>query len=138
LEWALAAGYRHIDTAEYYKNEHFIGDCIHRLLEKFGLKREDIWITCKVPPWRMSYDEAKLSMTLSLQNLKMDYIDLVLIHWPSASHGLESGFKCRSSTWKAMEEFKAKGLVRSIGVSNFTPRHITELMPHVESKISVN
>lgn len=91
-------------------------------MKDFGLKREDLFITSKIPPSHQGYDKAKQSIEASLEKLDLDYIDLMLIHWPG-SVGLtqkdERNREYRHGTWRALEEYVDKGLIMSIGVSNF-------------------
>ena len=84
------------------------------------MKREDLWVTTKIPPYLMDYESGKESIKGSVDALSLGsgYIDLALIHWPTSIIG-EPGLENRLATWKALEECKAEGLVRSIGVSNF-------------------
>lgn len=106
-------------------------------MEKYGIKREDIWITTKIAVWSMAYENAKESMQQSLNLLGLDYLDLVLIHWPTSIVS-EPGEVGRLETWKAMEEFKSDGKVKSIGVSNFLVKHLESMLPKMKVKPSVN
>ncbi|XP_076458388.1 glyoxal reductase-like isoform X2 [Babylonia areolata] len=107
---ALKKGYKMIDTATLYGNQSDVG----KGLKKSGVKREDVFIVTKL--WTNGYESCKEEFTESLRKLDCGYIDLYLIHSPSAGHVLES--------YKAMMEFQQKGLVRSIGVSNFGIQHL--------------
>ncbi len=111
VEAALAAGYRHIDTAAMYDNEEAVG----RGLANGGVKRDDIWVTTKA--WRTEWrrDALLASARNSLDKLKLSQVDLLLIHWPDPAMILEE-------TIDALNEAKALGLARHIGVSNFPPR----------------
>ena len=102
---ALKVGYRHIDTAFYYKNERQVGNA----LKKSGLPREEIFLTTKITGAK-NYKQACEMIDLALEKLQTDYIDLMLIHWP---HGDNLGM------YKAMEDYLEKGKLRSIGLSNF-------------------
>ncbi|CRL04289.1 CLUMA_CG017387, isoform A [Clunio marinus] len=131
LEHALAAGYRHIDTAVVYRNEEHIGEALKTLLPKFNLQREDIFITSKLIPSLNQTEEDVVSLVKqSLKNLQTDYIDLYLIHWPGVS-GLQSehkdNSKYRNNTWATLIKLHQSGLIRSIGVSNYLIRHLEEL-----------
>jgi len=112
---ALEVGYRHIDTAMIYGNEAGVG----RAVRESGLPREDIFVTTKL--WNTDHERAREALEGSLERLGLDYVDLYLIHWPKL------GLDKRVETWAAMEQARAEGLVRSIGLSNFTPRFLSEI-----------
>lgn len=83
--WAVKYGYTHLDTAAFYRNEKDVGEQVRRAMQEFGLKRENLFITSKIPPDLQGYDKAKKCIEKSLANLDLDYIDLMLIHWPGTS-----------------------------------------------------
>lgn len=122
---ALKAGYRHIDTAAAYFNEEDVG----RAVRDSGIPREEIFITSKLWLQDYGYEGAKKGIARSLRKLGMEYIDLYLIHQP---YGDVPG------AWRAMEEAKAAGLLRSIGVSNMTPKIWREFVPQFATKPAVN
>ena len=122
---ALEVGYRHIDTAEMYGNEKEVGEAIHRS----GLDRTDVFITTKLSNDAHEPDDARQAFDESLKALGVDYVDLFLIHWPLPTR-YDGDYV---STWKTLEEFYREGRARSIGVSNFQPRHLRRL--HTESDI---
>ncbi|BER93266.1 aldo/keto reductase [Atrimonas thermophila] len=105
---ALELGYRHIDTAEFYDNEEFIG----KALRRSGIAREEIFLTSKVWYTHLRYAEVLKALDRSLEKLQTDYLDLYLIHWPNSEVPLEE-------TLQAMAEAKEQGKIRHIGVSNF-------------------
>jgi len=105
---ALELGYRHIDTAEFYDNESYIGQA----LRKSGIAREEIFLTSKVWYTHLRYPEVLRALDRSLEKLQTEYLDLYLVHWPSQEVPLEE-------TLQAMAEAKDKGKIRHIGVSNF-------------------
>lgn len=111
---ALEVGVRHIDTAAIYGNEEGVGAAI----AKSGIPREDLYVTTKL--WVADFKQGKTKEALrtSLEKLGLDYVDLYLIHWPSPED------EKYLEAWKALEELKAEGLTRSIGVSNFLPEHL--------------
>lgn len=115
---ALQAGYRSIDTAAIYENEEGVGAG----LSDAGLPRAEVFVTTKIWNRDQGTEAAKHALQKSLERLKLDYVDLLLIHWPSPKQDkyLE--------TWMAMIEMKNQGLVRSIGVSNFTAAHLQRLI----------
>ena len=112
---ALKAGYRLIDTAAYYGNEEEVGNAI----KKCGIPREEIFITTKLWICDQGYEKAKKGFERSLKHLQVDYIDLFLIHQP---------FGDIYGSWKAMEELYEEGKIRAIGVSNFTPDRLIDLI----------
>jgi len=122
---ALEAGYRHIDTATAYFNEEEVG----RAIKDSSIPREEIFVTSKLWLSHYGYNKAKIGIERSLKKLSLDYIDLYLIHQP---YGDVVG------AWKAMEEAKADGKLKSIGVSNMTPKIWNEFVPQFVTKPSVN
>ncbi|KAF0426177.1 aldo/keto reductase [Pediococcus acidilactici] len=122
---ALAAGYRHVDTAVAYFNEQEVG----RAIKDSGIPREQIWVTSKLWLQDYGYESAKKAIDLSLQKLGLDYIDLYLIHQP---YGDVPG------AWQAMEAAKKAGKIRSIGVSNMTPKIWQHFVPQFETIPAVN
>ena len=122
---ALKAGYRHIDTAAAYFNEADVG----RAVRDSGIPREEIFVTSKLWLQDYGYEAAKKGLETSLEKLGMDYVDLYLLHQP---YGDVAG------AWKALEEARAAGKIRSIGVSNMTPRIWKEFVPQFETVPAVN
>ena len=122
---ALKVGYRHIDTAAAYFNEAEVGKAVR----DSGISREEIFVTSKLWLQDYGYEAAKKGIDASLSKLGLDYIDLYLLHQP---YGDVAG------AWKALEEAKAQGKIRSIGVSNMTPRLYTELTADFATKPAVN
>jgi 2,5-diketo-D-gluconate reductase A len=125
---ALEAGYRHIDTAEMYRNEIEVGEAVR----DSGLKREDIFVTSKLNNGAHEPADAARAFDNTLAALDIDYVDLFLIHWPMPAVG---DFV---ETWKAMEKMYAGGKVRAIGVSNFQPAHIRRLLDSTDIIPAVN
>lgn len=122
---ALKAGYRHIDTAAYYQNQTGIGKAIAQC----GLPREELFITSKVWNTDRGYDQTMAAFNKALDELGLDYLDLYLIHWPA--NRKQFGNQARvinADTWRALEYLYQAGKVRAIGVSNFMPNHLQELM----------
>lgn len=122
---ALKAGYRHIDTAAAYMNETDVGKAVR----DSGISRSEIFITSKLWIQDYGYEAAKRGIEVSLNNLGMDYIDLYLLHQP---YGDVVG------AWKALEEAKEKGILKSIGVSNMTPNIYKEFVPQFSILPAVN
>ncbi|KAJ2076308.1 hypothetical protein GGI16_008420 [Coemansia sp. S142-1] len=140
---ALDAGYRLIDTASAYRNEAVIGDALAAVFndKECMVRREDVWITSKLAPKQQGYDGATAAVLESLKSLKVDYIDLYLIHWPGASgKALDSPEHrvLREGSWKALEVLYRQKKVRAIGVSNYTQRHLEEMREYAEIRPMVN
>ena len=123
---ALQAGYRMIDTASRYNNETPIGQAVRGC----GIPREDLFVTTKLWNDDQGYEETFAAFNASLTRLGLDYVDLYLLHWPSGPDRLGS--------WQAMEEIYRSGRTKAIGVSNFTPKHLRELMAHANITPAVN
>ncbi|XP_037539950.1 glyoxal reductase [Nematolebias whitei] len=130
VDAALAAGYRAFDSAAVYRNEVDLGKALRELLPKHGLTREDVFITSKLGP-KDQGEKAMEGALHSLSQLNLGYIDLYLIHWPG-TQGLpvtdQRNPGNRAQSWVALEELHGQGKLRSIGVSNYTPAHMRELM----------
>jgi 2,5-diketo-D-gluconate reductase A len=127
---ALDVGYRHIDTAEMYRNEAGVGEAIRTA----GLSRDEVFITSKLSNACHHPDDARKAFEQTLTALGSEYVDLFLIHWPLPT--LYDGDYV--STWKVMEEFKAQGRARSIGVSNFQVAHLERLAAETDITPAVN
>ena len=112
---ALATGYRHLDTARIYDNEADVGAAIR----ESGVPREEIFVTTKLWNAEHGFDRAQRACEASLKRLRLDYVDLYLVHWPVAGR--------RNETWRAMLALRDDGKARAVGVSNFTARHLAEL-----------
>jgi 2,5-diketo-D-gluconate reductase A len=117
---ALELGYRHIDTAQLYHNEAGVG----RALARAGLPRDEIYVTTKLHNGYHEPVRAKASLSRSLEKLRLDRVDLFLIHWPLPT--LYDGDYV--STWEALIELREEGLSTSIGVSNFEPAHLDRIV----------
>jgi len=115
---AIEAGYRLLDTAVNYENEAEVGEAIRRS----GIPRNEVQVTSKLPGRHHGYDEAVASVRGSLDRLGLDYLDLQLIHWPNPSVGKYV------EAWRALVDLREQGLVRSIGVSNFTEAHLGHII----------
>lgn len=124
----LKTGYRLLDTAVNYGNEPEVGEALRRS----GLPREDVQITSKIPGRHHAYDDAVASTHESLKRLGVDYLDLHLIHWPNPSVGRYA------EAWRALVELREQGAVRSIGVSNFTRRHLDRIIEETGVVPAVN
>ncbi|WBB77254.1 aldo/keto reductase [Micromonospora sp. WMMD882] len=127
---ALGVGYRHIDTAQMYGNEAEVGQAIRTS----GLEREEVFVTSKLSNAFHRPEDARGAFQSTLDELKVNYIDLFLIHWPLPTR-YDGDFV---STWKVLEEFKADGRARSIGVSNFQVPHLERLAAETSTVPAVN
>ena len=138
---AIAAGYRHIDTADYYENEQAIGQALNDMFKQGKVKREEVFVTTKIffqnYPSSNRKKKTVEEVEKSLKKLGLDYVDSILIHWPASDP------KVNSEIWSGLEEALDKRMVRAIGVSNFNEKQLEELMrsakvvPHV-NQISSN
>ena len=122
---ALSVGYRHIDTAQSYFNEEEVGAAV----QKSGIPREEIFITTKVWIEHYGYDACKKSVLESMRKLRVDRIDLVLLHQPFADY---------YGAWRALEGLYAEGKLRAIGVSNFSPDRLVDLCAFSRIRPMVN
>lgn len=122
---ALEVGYRHIDTAQSYFNEEEVGNAI----VKSGIPREELFLTTKVWIEHYGYEQTKASVYESMQKLKVDYIDLMLLHQPFSDY---------YGAWRALEEMYAEGKLRAIGISNFYPDRMIDLASFARIKPMVN
>ena len=123
VEWALEAGYRHVDTAQLYRNERSVGAAIARS----GIPREEIFVTTK---WLPTVRSPGRELERSLERLGMGYVDLYLIHWPVP---IRSG-----RGWRDLEELAGRGLARAIGVSNYGDDRLAKTVAGARRKPAVN
>jgi diketogulonate reductase-like aldo/keto reductase len=126
VKYALKVGYRLVDTASLYENEREVGEGVR----ESGVPREDIFVTTKLWNSDHGYDRAVKACERSLKLLDIGYIDLYLIHWPVTG--------ARRETWEALVAMRREGKCRSIGVSNYTVRHLQELKGYSSVLPSVN
>ena len=125
VSYAIATGYRLIDTASSYKNETAVGAAIR----KSGVSREDLFVTSKAFINEMGYEQTKAAFRRTLDNLGFDYLDLYLVHMPFGNY---------YGAWRAMEDLYKEGRIRAIGVSNFQSDRIIDLCYTAEIKPMVN
>lgn len=146
---AIKAGYRHIDCAFIYRNEAEIGEALKKVLDQGIVKREELWITSKL--WNNAHEKDRVIPALeqTLADLQLNYLDLYLIHWPvafkadvinpeKAEDFLSLDEAPIAATWDMMEQARDKGLVKSIGVSNFSIKKLTALLEHCRIKPVMN
>jgi 2,5-diketo-D-gluconate reductase A len=125
---AIEAGYRLLDTAVNYENEAEVGEALRRS----GLPRDQVQVASKLPGRHHGYDDAMASVRGSLERLGLDHMDLHLIHWPNPGRGKYV------EAWRALVQLQKDGLVRSIGVSNFTAEHLRTIIDDTGVTPSVN
>ncbi|GMF25624.1 unnamed protein product [Phytophthora fragariaefolia] len=124
---ALNLGYRHIDTAQYYENEADVG----RAIRDSGIPREDVFVTTKLFITNWGYEQALASTKESNEKLGLGYIDLYLLHAPGNA-------PTRDESWRALEELQEQGILRDIGVSNFSGAHLDKFLKAARVKPAVN
>lgn len=135
---ALRCGYRHIDTATAYGNEESVREALKDYLEESGEKRDEIFITTKLANPDHGYRRAKAAIDRSLSALGLDYIDLYLIHWPNPIAFRSEWREIDRECWRAMEEAYKEGKIRALGLSNFWPHHIDNILEEAEIMPLVN
>lgn len=149
VEIALNEGYRHIDCAATYGNEPEVGEAFKKVFSEGNIEREDVWVTSKL--WNDSHRKEHVIPALkqTLKDLQLEYLDLYLMHWPVAfKHGVDFPSKDEDylsleevpiiETWEAMCEAKEQGLVKHIGVSNFSEKKLRDLMKKTNDNPEMN
>lgn len=131
---ALAAGYRHIDGAAVYGNEHSVG----RAIRRSGIPREEIFVTSKLWNAYKGFEQTLAAFERTITDLQLDYLDLYLIHTPIARATRNNWQQANSESWRAFEQLYRQGRIRSIGVSNFLPHHMEALMQTATVQPMVN
>ena len=134
IQTAIEAGYRYFDTASIYGTERDLG----RAMKKSGLAREEFFIASKVWMDEMGYSETKQAFARTLDRLQTDYLDLYLIHWPRRAEGDTDWKEVDLETWRAMEELYAEGKIKGIGLSNFLPHHLDNILSNAKVMPLVN
>lgn len=129
----MEAGYKHIDTASCYTNEDTVGEALTECLSK-GKSRSDIYVTTKL--WHTDYKDPEAALRKSLKLLNLEYVDLYLIHWPMGYYAEPR--KPLHVLWAELEELVAKGLTKSIGLSNFNTQLIWDLLSYCKIKPVAN
>ncbi|PHI19029.1 aldo/keto reductase [Lewinellaceae bacterium SD302] len=115
IHWALDAGYRHVDTARIYKNEEGVGEA----LKSAATPRDQVFLTTKIWNDDIRQGRAAAALDESLDRLQTDYVDLLLLHWPVDGY---------EAAWEALEQAREAGKVKSIGLSNFMPEHLNDIL----------
>ena len=134
LKTAIESGYRYFDTASFYGTEKYLGQAVR----ESGIPREEFFIASKMWKDEMGYEDAKEAFLRSLENLGMDYLDLYLIHWPLPEPDCETWKALDIETWKALEKLYEEGKIKAIGLSNFLPHHIENLLGNCRIKPMVD
>ena len=130
-----------MDTAAYYENEEAVGRQVRRAITELGLKREDLFISSKIWVDMMGYEKTTKAIETALSKLEIGYIDLMFLHFPVnddlpvdyPNHEFD-----RNESWRALENFVEKGLIKHLGISNFFPHHIESLLKSAKIPPSVN
>ena len=131
VESALEVGYRHFDSAQIYENEKFLGDALQDAYASgSGISREDLFVTTKLWNDNQLFNDVIPSFDESLDTLQMDYVDLFLVHFPVT--------ETRRPAWHKMEEIYASGRAKAIGVSNYTVKHLEELLSECSIVPAIN
>lgn len=125
---ALRCGWRHVDTAAFYRNEAEVGAAVR----ESGVPREQVFVTTKLWNADRGYDSTLRAFDRSMAELGLDYLDLYLIHWPASPFFWDDWKRINADTWRAFERLYKEGRVRAIGLSNFMPRHIVKLLETAE------
>lgn len=131
---AIDVGYRHVDTAFAYGNESAVGEGIRAS----GISRDEIFLTTKHWVTMRGYDATVKAVETSLKNLKVDYLDLYLIHWPCVEKVSSDWKEINAETWRGFEKMYKDGKIRALGLSNFEKKHIDALLETAEIKPVVN
>jgi diketogulonate reductase-like aldo/keto reductase len=138
---AIKVGYTNLDTAAFYENEEAVGRQVKRANSELGLKREDLFISSKIWIDTMGYEKTVKAVEIALAKLDIGYIDLMFMHFP-VNNELPPEYPNhefdRNESWRALEEFVEKGLIRHLGISNFLPHHIESLLKVAKIPPSVN
>lgn len=131
---AIQLGYRYIDTAAIYENEPSVGEA----LKRSGVKRSEFFISSKCWAANRTYDSVMRAFEESLRNLKLDYLDCYLIHWPFTKGDPLAWQSVNIGTWRAFEKLYEEGLVKTIGLSNFQMHHLVSFLARANVKPAVN
>lgn len=131
---ALLAGYRHIDTAEFYANEESVG----KALAESGISRDEVFVTTKLWNTNQGYDSALRHFEMSVKKLGLDTVDLYLIHWPMAKDFVADYPRTLLDTWRAFERLYEEGRVRAIGVCNCLKHHLKVIIDNSKVAPMVN
>lgn len=134
IRMALEAGYRYFDTASFYQTETYVAQA----LRDSGISRSEVFLASKMWKDEMGYAQTKAAFQRTLERLETDYLDLYLIHWPRPDAGYGDWKQLDMDTWRAMEELYEAEKIRAIGLSNFLPQHIENLLQNGKIAPMVN
>ena len=134
IQTAIQLGYRHFDTAQIYNNAALIGEVIR----ESGIPRSEFFLTSKIWASHRSYESASDAYELIRDQMQVDYLDLLVIHWPAAQGEPMVWQAQNAGTWRAFEKLYRDGAVRAIGVSNFLPHHLVPLLARARIRPMVN
>ena len=134
LENAIRLGYRYLDTAAIYENENSVGEAIRRS----EVKRSELFVSSKCWAANRTYDSVMRAFEESLRNLKLDYLDCYLIHWPYTKGDPLAWQSVNIGTWRAFEKLYEEGLVKAIGISNFQMHHLVSFLARANVVPAVN
>lgn len=134
IKAAVKAGYRHIDTAQMYKNEEYVGEGI----KQCGVPREELFVTSKLNNTNHGYDTTRKTVEESLKRLDLDYLDLFLIHWPVVKDNGGDWKQDNIDTWRALEDLYDEGKLKAIGLSNFAVPHLDNIVENCRIMPMVN
>lgn len=134
IRTAIEAGYRYFDTASFYGTEEYLGQAI----AESGVKREELFLTSKAWKTEMGYENVKRAFEASLERIQTDYLDLYLIHWPLPEDDYADWKQLDVDTWRGLEELYQEGRVKAIGVSNFLPYHLENILENCKVRPAVN
>lgn len=137
VKCAIENGYRHIDAAASYENEQSVGVAIEEALAECNIKREELFITSKVWNTERGYEKTIEAFEKTLKDLRLEYLDLYLIHWPANAKQFENWNEINLDTWRAMTDLYKERKIKAIGVSNFLEHHLKSLLD-TEIKPMVN
>ena len=124
IRMAIEAGYRYFDTASFYETETYVAQA----LRESGLARNEVFLASKMWKNEMGYEQTKAAFQRTLERLETTYLDLYLIHWPRPDAAYANWKQLDLDTWRAMEELYQEGKIRAIGLSNFLPQHIENIL----------
>lgn len=126
LKTAIEAGYRYFDTASFYGTEEYLGEAVRQS----GIPRKEFFLVSKMWKEEMGYQAAKQAFNETLRRLQTEYLDMYLIHWPRPEASYTEWKQLDLDTWRAMEELYEEGKIKAIGLSNFLPQHLENILGH--------